>query len=51
MKWLTQHELAKNPATVQTLEEEGHDQPKKTAVDTEYPPRSNDETLDEDAHR
>jgi hypothetical protein len=33
-----------------TLEEEACDQPKNTDVNTEYPPRSNDETQDEEAH-
>jgi hypothetical protein len=31
--------------------EEARDQPKNTAVNAEYPLRSNDETLDDEAHR
>jgi hypothetical protein len=31
-------------------EEEACDKPKKTTIDAEYSPRSNDETLDEESH-
>jgi hypothetical protein len=44
-------QTAEKPATVVTLEEEACDQQEKTAVDVEYSLRSNDETLDEEAHR
>jgi hypothetical protein len=35
--------------TAETPEEGAHDQPEKTAIDAEYPLRSNDETLDEES--
>jgi hypothetical protein len=43
-------QTTKKPATAaETLEEEAHNQPKNTAINVEYPPRSNDKTLDDEA--
>jgi hypothetical protein len=43
-------QTAEKPATIATLEEEACNQQEKTTVDAEYSLRSNDETLDEEAH-
>jgi hypothetical protein len=56
LKWLTEqqncreHRKRRELAPTEILEEEACDQPKNTAVNAEYPPRSNDETLDNEAH-
>jgi hypothetical protein len=57
LKWLTEqqicreHHKRREPAPAETLKEEARDQPKNTTVNVEYPPRSNDETLDDEARR
>jgi hypothetical protein len=44
-------QTVKIPATVnETFEEQARDQPKNSAVNAEYPLRSNDKTLYKEAH-
>jgi hypothetical protein len=57
LKWLTEqqncreHRKRREPTPAEMLEEEAHNQSKNTAVNAEYPPRSNNKTLDDEARR